>query len=100
MWGKSTGTTAIAIPNAAPPTRPSNAFLSMPPSYRRATVFANYPIARQVGNALESNERRVAIRLIRNDQVHLLREVEKFLRRNDTAPTRFGRDAVGDPRFV
>jgi hypothetical protein len=32
--------------------------------------------------------------------VHLLREVEKFLRHNDTAPTRFGRDAVGDPRFV
>ena len=32
--------------------------------------------------------------------VHLLREVEKFLRQNDTAPTRFGRDAVGDPRFV
>jgi len=32
--------------------------------------------------------------------VHLLREVEKFLRRYDTAPTRFGRDAVGDPRFV
>jgi hypothetical protein len=32
--------------------------------------------------------------------VNLLREIEKFLRRNDTAPTRFGRDAVGDPRFV
>jgi hypothetical protein len=32
--------------------------------------------------------------------VHLLREVEKFLRRCDVAPTRFGRDAVGDPRFV
>lgn len=32
--------------------------------------------------------------------MHLLREVEKFLRQNDTAPTRFGRDAVGDPRFV
>jgi hypothetical protein len=32
--------------------------------------------------------------------VSLLREVEKFLRRNDTAPTRFGRDVVGDPRFV
>jgi len=32
--------------------------------------------------------------------VHLLREVEKFLRRRDVAPTRFGRDAVGDPRFV
>jgi hypothetical protein len=32
--------------------------------------------------------------------VNLLREVEKYLRRNDTAPTRFGRDVVGDPRFV
>ena len=32
--------------------------------------------------------------------MHLLREVEKFLRSNETAPTRFGRDAVGDPRFV
>ena len=32
--------------------------------------------------------------------MNLLREVEKFLRRNDTAPTRFGRDVVGDPRFV
>jgi hypothetical protein len=32
--------------------------------------------------------------------VHLLREVEKFLRRSDIAPTRFGREAVGDPRFV
>ena len=30
----------------------------------------------------------------------LLREIEKFLRHNDTAPTRFGRDVVGDPRFV
>jgi hypothetical protein len=33
-------------------------------------------------------------------EVQLLREVEKFLRRSQTAPTRFGRDAVGDPRFV
>jgi len=32
--------------------------------------------------------------------VHLLREVEKFLNRSQTAPTRFGREAVGDPRFV
>jgi hypothetical protein len=32
--------------------------------------------------------------------VHLLREVEKFLRRSNIAPTRFGRDAMGDPRFV
>lgn len=32
--------------------------------------------------------------------MHLLREVEKFLRQSETTPTRFGRDAVGDPRFV
>ena len=32
--------------------------------------------------------------------MHLLREVEKFLRHASIAPTRFGRDAVGDPRFV
>lgn len=32
--------------------------------------------------------------------MHLLREVEKFLSRSDTPPTRFGREAVGDPRFV
>jgi hypothetical protein len=32
--------------------------------------------------------------------VNLLREIEKFLRRNDTPPTRFGREVVGDPRFV
>ena len=32
--------------------------------------------------------------------VYLLKEVEKYLRQNDTAPTRFGRDVLGDPRFV
>ena len=32
--------------------------------------------------------------------VHLLREVEKFLRQSDVAPARFGREVVGDPRFV
>ena len=32
--------------------------------------------------------------------MHLLREVEKFLRHCDVAPTRFGREAMGDPRFV
>lgn len=32
--------------------------------------------------------------------VHLLREIEKFIRSQDIPPTRFGRDAVGDPRFV
>jgi hypothetical protein len=32
--------------------------------------------------------------------VHLLREVEKYLRNNGTPATRFGREAMGDPRFV
>jgi len=32
--------------------------------------------------------------------VHLLRKVEKFLRITDVPPTRFGRDVMGDPRFV
>ena len=32
--------------------------------------------------------------------VYLLREIEKFLSSNAIAATRFGRDAVGDPRFV
>jgi hypothetical protein len=30
----------------------------------------------------------------------LLRRVERFLRRNRTSPTRFGREAVRDPKFV
>ena len=30
----------------------------------------------------------------------LIYDVEKFLRQTKTAPTRFGREAVGDPRFV
>jgi hypothetical protein len=49
---------------------------------------------------LEGNEPPSRMRLVRERQVNLLREVEKFLRHNDTAPTRFGREAVGDPRFV
>lgn len=32
--------------------------------------------------------------------MHLLREVEKFLRQFDIPPTRFGREVLGDPRFV
>ena len=32
--------------------------------------------------------------------MHLLREVEKFLRISDIPPTRFGREAMRDPRFV
>lgn len=33
-------------------------------------------------------------------RVHLLREIEKFLRLRHVPPTRFGREALGDPRFV
>lgn len=32
--------------------------------------------------------------------MHLLRRVERYLRHSGTAPTRFGREAVRDPRFV
>lgn len=32
--------------------------------------------------------------------MHLLTEVEKFMRRCDVPPTRFGKEALGDPRFV
>ena len=33
-------------------------------------------------------------------RVHILRDVEKFLRNSDMPATRFGRQAVRDPRFV
>ncbi len=32
--------------------------------------------------------------------MQLLHDIEKYLRASNTSPTRFGRDAVGDPRFV
>ena len=32
--------------------------------------------------------------------MHLLREIENFLRVSDVPPARFGRDAMRDPRFV
>ena len=32
--------------------------------------------------------------------MHLLSHVERYLRKTATPPTRFGREAVGDPRFV
>ncbi|MGI8932012.1 MAG: hypothetical protein ACR2FK_06520 [Sphingomicrobium sp.] len=32
--------------------------------------------------------------------VRLLRDVEKFLKYSDTPAARFGREAMGDPRFV
>lgn len=32
--------------------------------------------------------------------MELLRRIEKYLRRTGTPPTRFGREAVRDPRFV
>jgi hypothetical protein len=38
--------------------------------------------------------------MIRRTKVHIRRRIELYLRRTQTAATRFGRDAVGDPRFV
>ena len=32
--------------------------------------------------------------------MHLKTMIEKYLRHSGTPPTRFGREAVGDPRFV
>ena len=32
--------------------------------------------------------------------VHLLREIERFLRNSNIPPARFGREVMGDPRFV
>ncbi|HTU11619.1 MAG TPA: hypothetical protein VMG08_12070 [Allosphingosinicella sp.] len=32
--------------------------------------------------------------------MHLMRRIQLFLERADMAPTRFGREAVGDPRLV
>ena len=32
--------------------------------------------------------------------MHLLSRVERYLRKSATPPTRFGREAVRDPRFV
>ena len=32
--------------------------------------------------------------------MYLLKEVEKYLRQNGMPPTRFGREVLGDPRFV
>jgi hypothetical protein len=38
---------------------------------------------------------------LRIKPVHLLREIEMLLRsRDDISATRFGREALGDPRFV
>lgn len=54
---------------------------------------------RQVGIALEVMDSPSRFS-VEESLVYLLKEVEKYLRQNDTAPTRFGRDVLGDPRFV
>ena len=38
--------------------------------------------------------------MVEGSNVHILREIEVFLRSTGLAATRFGRDAVNDPRFV
>jgi len=32
--------------------------------------------------------------------MHIKRRIERYLRRTRISPTRFGREALGDPRFV
>jgi len=32
--------------------------------------------------------------------MHLMRRIERFLKQEQMAPTRFGREAVGDPRLI
>ena len=32
--------------------------------------------------------------------MHLMRRIQLFLKRADMAPTRFGREAAGDPRLI
>ena len=32
--------------------------------------------------------------------MHLMRRIQRFLERAEMAPTRFGREAVGDPRLI
>ena len=32
--------------------------------------------------------------------MHLLRELEKFLQNSNMPPARFGREVMGDPRFI
>jgi len=32
--------------------------------------------------------------------MHLMRRIQLFLKRADMPPTRFGREAVGDPRLI
>lgn len=32
--------------------------------------------------------------------MHLMRRIQLFLKRAEMAPTRFGREAVGDPRLI
>ena len=32
--------------------------------------------------------------------MHLMRRIENFLKRGEMKPTRFGREAVGDPRLI
>lgn len=32
--------------------------------------------------------------------MHLMHRIQLFLKRADMAPTRFGREAVGDPRLI
>jgi hypothetical protein len=34
------------------------------------------------------------------DAMHIKRRIDLYMRRTRTSPSRFGREAVGDPRFI
>ena len=38
--------------------------------------------------------------MIREDAMHLMRRIEKYMKRAEMKPTRFGREAIGDPRLI
>ena len=62
-------------------------------------MFARCIIARQVGIRLGIDGQPSRFDRLES-LVYLLREVENFLRRNDKSPASFGREVMGDPRFV
>jgi hypothetical protein len=37
---------------------------------------------------------------IREDKMHLMRRIRLFMKRTAMTPTRFGREAIGDPRLI
>ena len=89
------------VPTASPPIKLKST--SKPPACHAVKLmhlaigFVKYYIARQVGIALGMNVQPSRRDDKEYDKVHLLREVEQHLRRNDTAPTRLAGMRLGIP---